>query len=54
MEFKKNIPIYLQIMDKLKQDISLKILNPGDKLMYTGNWNQKILFLQKEGREHLL
>ena len=35
MEFKKNIPIYLQIMDKLKQDISLKILNPGDKLMST-------------------
>lgn len=33
MEFKKNIPIYLQIMDKLKQDISLKILIPGEKLM---------------------
>jgi len=35
MEFKKNIPIYLQIMDKLKQDISLKTLKPGEKLMST-------------------
>ncbi|WP_028855194.1 GntR family transcriptional regulator [Psychrilyobacter atlanticus] len=35
MEFKKNIPIYLQIMDKLKQDISLKILKPGEKMMST-------------------
>ena len=35
MEFKKNIPIYLQIMDKLKQDISLKTLKPGEKLSET-------------------
>ncbi|MCS5422879.1 MULTISPECIES: GntR family transcriptional regulator [Psychrilyobacter] len=35
MEFKKNIPIYLQIMDKLKQDISLKVIEPGGKLMST-------------------
>jgi len=35
MDFKKNIPIYLQIIDRLKQDISLKILKPGEKLMST-------------------
>jgi len=35
MDFKKNTPIYLQIIDKLKQDISLKILQPGEKLMST-------------------
>lgn len=35
MEFKKNVPIYLQIMNKLKQDISLEALKPGEKLMST-------------------
>lgn len=35
MEFKKNIPIYLQIIDTLKKDISLKVLKPGEKLMST-------------------
>lgn len=35
MDFKKNFPIYLQIIDRLKQDISLKILKPGEKLMST-------------------
>ena len=35
MEFKKNVPIYLQIIDKIKQEISLKKLKPGEKLMST-------------------
>ncbi|OQY42559.1 MAG: GntR family transcriptional regulator [Fusobacteriia bacterium 4572_74] len=42
MEFKKNIPIYLQIVDKLKQDISLKILTPGEKLMSTREMSVKL------------
>jgi len=39
MEFKKNIPIYLQIMDKIKQDISLGILKPGAKLISTRDFS---------------
>ena len=35
MEFKKNIPIYFQIMEKLKKDISLGVLIPGEKLLST-------------------
>ena len=35
MDFKKNIPIYLQIMDKIKQDISIGIMKPGEKLLST-------------------
>ena len=42
MNFKKNIPIYLQIMDKLKQDISLGILKPGEKLMSTRDFSIKL------------
>lgn len=42
MEFKKNIPIYLQIMDKLKQDISLKVIKPGEKLMSTRELSVKL------------
>ncbi len=42
MDFKKNIPIYLQIMDKLKQDISLGTLKPGEKLMSTRDFSIKL------------
>ena len=42
MDFKKNIPIYLQIMDKLKQDISLGTLKPGEKLMSTRDLSAKL------------
>ncbi|MBQ2369863.1 MAG: GntR family transcriptional regulator, partial [Peptococcaceae bacterium] len=32
MEFQSNIPIYLQIMDDIKQQIVSGKLKPGDKL----------------------
>lgn len=32
MEFNNNIPIYLQVMEKIKQDIVSKKLNLGDKM----------------------
>ncbi|RUA06791.1 MAG: GntR family transcriptional regulator [Fusobacteria bacterium] len=42
MDFKKNIPIYLQIIDKLKLDISLGLIKPGDKLMSTRELSAKL------------
>ncbi|HOK48715.1 MAG TPA: GntR family transcriptional regulator [Sedimentibacter sp.] len=32
MEFNNNIPIYLQVIDKIKQDIVSGKLKPGDKM----------------------
>ncbi|MCK5780888.1 MAG: GntR family transcriptional regulator [Psychrilyobacter sp.] len=42
MEFKKNIPIYLQIIDSIKKDISLGNLNPGEKLLSTRDFAIKL------------
>lgn len=35
MEFKSNIPIYLQVVDDIKKQIANGILKPGDKLLST-------------------
>lgn len=35
MEFKSNIPIYLQVVDDIKKQIINGTINPGDKLLST-------------------
>lgn len=35
MEFKSNIPIYLQVVDDIKRQIAIGSLKPGDKLPST-------------------
>lgn len=35
MEFKSNIPIYLQVVDDIKKQIAIGSLKPGDKLPST-------------------
>ncbi len=35
MDFKSNIPIYLQVVDDIKKQIANGILKPGDKLLST-------------------
>jgi DNA-binding transcriptional regulator YhcF (GntR family) len=32
MEFNNNIPIYIQVMEKIKQDVIIGKLKPGDKM----------------------
>ena len=32
MEFDNNVPIYLQVVNKIKQDLITKKLSPGDKM----------------------
>jgi len=32
MEFNNNIPIYIQVMEKIKQEIVTSRLKPGDKM----------------------
>jgi len=35
LEFKSNIPIYIQVVDDIKKQIANGILKPGDKLLST-------------------
>lgn len=35
MEFKSNIPIYIQVVDDIKKQIVNGTINPGDKLLST-------------------
>jgi GntR family transcriptional regulator len=35
MDFDNNIPIYVQVINKIKQDLVTKKLNPGDKMPST-------------------
>jgi len=42
MEFKKNIPIYLQIISYIKKEISLGKLSPGAKLLSTRDFAIKL------------
>lgn len=42
MEFNNSIPIYIQVIDKIKQDLVTKKLKPGDKMPSTRDFAQEI------------
>lgn len=42
MEFNNNMPIYLQVMHKLKQDIIAGKLKPGDKMPSSREYSQEL------------
>ena len=42
MEFNNNLPIYLQVIHKLKQDIITGKLKPGDKMLSSREFSQEL------------
>lgn len=42
MEFNNNIPIYMQVMHKIKQDIITGKLKPGDKIPSSREYSQNL------------
>lgn len=42
MEFNNNIPIYMQVMEKIKQDIVTGKLNPGDKMPSSRDYSTEL------------
>ncbi|MGD9567703.1 MAG: GntR family transcriptional regulator [Sedimentibacter sp.] len=42
MEFNNNIPIYIQVMEKIKQDIVTGKLKPGDKMPSTRDYSNEL------------
>lgn len=42
MEFNNNIPIYLQVIEKIKQDIITGKLKPGDKMLSSREYSNEL------------
>jgi DNA-binding transcriptional regulator YhcF (GntR family) len=42
MEFNNNIPIYMQVMNKIKQDIVTGKLKPGEKMMSSRDYSVEL------------
>lgn len=42
MEFNNNIPIYIQVMEKIKQDIVMGKLAPGDKMPSSRDFSNEL------------
>lgn len=42
MEFKNNIPIYLQVIEKIKQDIVSGKLKPGEKMLSSREYSNEL------------
>lgn len=42
MEFNNNMPIYLQVIHKIKQDIITGKLKPGDKMLSSREYSQEL------------
>lgn len=42
MDFDNNIPIYIQVVNRIKQDLVTKKLNPGDKMPSTRDFANEI------------
>lgn len=42
MEFNNNIPIYIQVMEKIKQDIITGKLKPGDKMPSSRDYSNEL------------
>lgn len=42
MEFNNNIPIYLQVIEKIKQDIITSKLKPGDKMLSSREYSNEL------------
>lgn len=42
MEFNNNIPIYIQVMEKIKQDIVTGRLKPGDKMPSSRDYSNEL------------
>ncbi len=42
LEFNNNIPIYLQVIEKIKQDIVSKKLKPGEKMLSSREYSNEL------------